>query len=52
MSANVSDPMNLRHAKRRIQRDVGILVQHLRQGDYRTLARRAAGRARRLLRGA
>ncbi len=50
MAANVADPLKLRHARRRFQRDLGIVVQHVRDGDFKSLARRAAGRARRLLR--
>jgi glycosyltransferase involved in cell wall biosynthesis len=50
MSANISDPLKIRHTRRRFQRDLGIIVQHLKDGDVRTLVRKAAGRVKRLIR--
>lgn len=43
----VGDPTNVRRVRRRVERDLGIVSQHLRDRDYRTLV----GRIRRRLSG-
>lgn len=44
VSAQVGDPLKVRTLKRRFARDVGIAAQHLKEGDLRSLFRRARAR--------
>jgi GT2 family glycosyltransferase len=48
LAPTVGDPVNVRRLRRRLQRDLGILSQHLRDRDYRTLVGRVKRRLSRL----
>jgi hypothetical protein len=40
MATTITDPFRVRRLRRRLQRDLGIVSDHLREGDVRTLALR------------
>jgi len=49
MASTIGDPLNTRRLRRRLQRDLGIIVEHVREGDLQGLVGRARRRASRLL---
>jgi len=49
MASTIGDPLNTRRLRRRLQRDLGIVVEHVREGDLQGLVGRARRRASRLL---
>jgi len=49
MATTITDPFRVRRFRRRLERDLGILSDHLREGDFRTLAMRLRRRTLRVL---
>jgi hypothetical protein len=50
ISGQVGDPLRLRLVRRRLQRDLGIAVEHLRTGSWRALGQRTRNRLRKMIR--
>jgi glycosyltransferase involved in cell wall biosynthesis len=49
MATTITDPFRVRRFRRRLERDLGIVSEHLREGDLRSLALRVRRRALRVL---